>query len=232
INFLKKKYGATIQEMLAYYSEARAKLARLENAEQEIEDTKRALEEARQAANASACALTERRKESALRLQSELTEQVQSLNMPKALIQISLQQQNRTLQGDEKIEIFLKANQGEQATSVKEGSSGGEISRVQLALQTLLAGKENIPTIIFDEIDSNIGGETATVVGNKLKEIGERHQVICITHFPQVAESAHYHFQISKVEKEGRTLTEVVELNQRTKQRELNRMAGLQLAKV
>jgi DNA repair protein RecN (Recombination protein N) len=95
-----------------------------------------------------------------------------------------------------------------------------------LALQTLLSGKERIPTLVFDEIDANIGGETAVVVGDKLKQIGRKHQVLCITHFPQVAKQADHHLQISKQEKAGRTVTMVLALDAKTKERELIRMLG------
>jgi len=96
-----------------------------------------------------------------------------------------------------------------------------------LALQTLLAGKEQTPTLIFDEIDANIGGETAFIVGQKLNEIGKKHQVLCITHFPQVAKQAGHHLQISKQEIDGRTITQVRALDKETKVEELERMLGV-----
>lgn len=109
---------------------------------------------------------------------------------------------------------------------MREGASGGEIARVLLALQTLLAGKAKILTLIFDEIDANIGGETAAVIGDKLMEIGQQHQVICVTHFPQVASKAHHHLQISKEERGGRTITLVQELDKTAQKKELERMVG------
>ena len=90
---------------------------------------------------------------------------------------------------------------GEKKIPIKDCASGGELSRVMLALQALLVGKEAIPTLVFDEIDANVGGETASVVGEKLREIGTKHQVLCITHFPQVAKCAAHHIQIYKEEK-------------------------------
>src|SRR5262249_41223925 len=110
--------------------------------------------------------------------------------------------------------------------SIKDCASGGELSRILLALQTLLAGKEKIPTLIFDEIDANIGGETATVIGEKLRELGRGHQVLSITHFPPVAKCAQHHVQISKREREGRTFTEIAVLDSSDKKKELARMSG------
>ena len=100
-----------------------------------------------------------------------------------------------------------------------------------LALQTLLAGHGQIPTLIFDEIDANIGGETAAIVGEKLKEIGQQHQVLCITHFPQVAQHAFAHWHIFKQEKEGRTYSSIERLDKKKRQAELARMAGKSVAK-
>ena len=95
-----------------------------------------------------------------------------------------------------------------------------------LSIQTLLAGKEQIPTLIFDEVDSNIGGATAAEVGKKLKEIGSKHQILCITHFPQVAKQANHHYQISKQEINRSTLTQIYCLDEQSKQQELSRMFG------
>ena len=124
------------------------------------------------------------------------------------------------------IEFFLKPNIGEHQMPLKSCASGGELSRVLLALHTILTGKDGTPTLVFDEIDSNIGGETAFVIGEKLKEISINQQVICITHFPQVAKQADLHIQIKKSEKSGRTVTTVQLLDETNRQRELARMLG------
>lgn len=229
LNRLKRKYGSTVEEMIAYHSRTKNKLEKLQNGELEIENLQKALLEAERLTQGTAQLLTEKRAACSLELEKELTFQLQSLNMAKAELKVCVANQKRTSLGDDKVEFFLQANFGEHQTSLREGSSGGEISRILLALQTILAGKEQIPTLIFDEVDANIGGETAAIVGDKLKEIGQKHQVICITHFPQVASLAHYHFQISKVEKDGRTITEVEELDAASRKRELARMAGIRI---
>lgn len=226
LNRLKRKYGATVEEILAYQTQTRAKLKRLENADSEIENLQQQLQEAEAQTQQFAHELTYKRQQCALEFEKALTMHLHSLNMSKAQFYIQVASQKRTREGDDRIEFFLCPNVGEHQIPLKEGASGGEISRVLLALQTLLAGKEQTATLIFDEVDANIGGETATIVGDKLREISQQHQVICITHFPQVASQADHHLQISKEEKDGRTLTIVQELDSLSRQLELARMAG------
>lgn len=230
LNRLKRKYGATVEEILAYQTQTQVKLKRLENAENEIEQLQQQLQKIEARTNELALELTMKRQQYAFRFANALTGQLRTLNMSKAEFSIQMIKQKRTRDGDDRVEFFLCPNVGEHQIALKEGASGGEISRVLLALQTLLAGKEQTATLIFDEVDANIGGETATIVGDKLREISQQHQVICITHFPQVANQADHHLQISKEEKEGRTITLVQELDALSRQLELARMAGLKMS--
>lgn len=223
---LKRKYGNTFSEIQTYQQEAKLKLEKLERADLQIESLQEQLKQAQIQSNESAQQLTLNRQQIAHQLEIALTEQLHSLNMPKAQFLVVITPQKRTSSGDDKIEFFLRPNMGEHEIALKEGASGGEISRVLLALQTLLAGKEQTPTLIFDEVDASIGGKTATIIGDKLKQIGDQHQVICITHFSQVAAQAHHHLQISKQEKEGRTITIVQCLDATAKHQELERMLG------
>jgi DNA repair protein RecN (Recombination protein N) len=227
LNRLKRKYGATTEEILNYQAQTRAKLKRLENADDDIERLQRQLQEVEAQTNQLADDLTLKRQHYAAEFALALTKHLHSLNMPKAEFSVQLTKHKRTREGDDRIEFFLCPNIGEHQVPLKEGASGGEISRVLLAVQALLAGKEKTATLIFDEVDANIGGETATIVGDKLREISQQHQVICITHFPQVASQADHHLQISKKEREGRTITIVQELDAFSRQRELARMSGL-----
>jgi DNA repair protein RecN (Recombination protein N) len=226
INRLKRKYGETIREIQYYEQQTFEKLKQLYEVDSQIEQLQDQLKQAKEATHLAAQQLTDRRIEVAKQLESSLTLQLHSLNMVKAEFKIELSLHKRSLSGQDKVEFFLLPNVGERWIALKDGASGGEISRVLLALQTLLAGKEHIPTLVFDEVDANIGGETATTVGDKLKEISKRHQVICITHFPQVASQASHHLQISKQEKEGRTVTLVRTLNTSARKQELARMVG------
>lgn len=226
ITSLKRKYGNTVSEVLVYQKQAQEKIALLENAEEQIERLKKELEAISESNNRLCADLTKKRIASSEILENLMNEQLCSLNMPKAQFYVKIMPQSRNSHGDDLVEFYLSPNVGESLIAIKECASGGELSRIMLALQTLLAGKEKIATLVFDEIDANIGGSTASAVGIKLKEIGKQHQLICVTHFAQVAKHADHHFEISKQEKEGRTLTLVTLLNASLKKKELARMQG------
>lgn len=227
LNRIKRKYGATVAECQLYQSKTEARLKELENADEAIEALQCELEKLQRRNQELAHALTQARKKAAKALAKELTPHLRSLNMPKAEFEIDVTAQARSATGDDKIEFFLQPNVGERRLAIKDFASGGELSRLMLSLQALLAGKQKLPTLIFDEIDANIGGTTAAVVGEKLKQIGVQHQVVAITHFPQVAQHAETHLQIIKRERSGRTLTEIVPLlDEALRQQELARMRG------
>lgn len=226
INRLKRKYGSTLPEIDKYREQTTNKLRSLENREAEIEELRKQITQAEELTERLAKQLSEKRSVVATQFEKELTTQLHSLNMPKAKFIVRIDPQKRTASGDDKVEFYLQPNTGEHQIALREDASGGELSRVLLSLQTLLAGKNMISTLIFDEVDANIGGETAAIIAEKLREIGKKHQVICITHFPQVAARAHHHLQIVKTEKEGRTFTEVRRLDHTTRQKELERMIG------
>lgn len=226
INRLKRKYGQSFAEINTYKENTAEKLYNLEHADDRIEELRTALDDAAKTTNTHAKILTEQRTAAAEKLQEAITRQIRSLNMAKADFRIDITPQQRTQSGDDTIEFFLAPNVGEDPIPVRGCASGGELSRVMLALQTLLSAKEQVPTVVFDEIDANIGGETASVVGEKLHQIGQNHQILCITHFPQVAKKADHHFQIAKEEKKGRTVTTVQPLSKKERPLELTRMAG------
>lgn len=226
INKLKKKYGATISDVLQYEQETLQKLELLESAEYNIDELRERLQQLEKKNNAAALVLTEKRYEAARKLEVALTQELQSLNMPKASLTVQISTQQRTKSGDDAVEFYMQPNVGEKMVSVRDCASGGELSRLLLAVQTLLTGKAGKSTLVFDEVDANIGGETAAVVGKKLKTIGKGHQVLCITHFPQVAKQADHHIQIAKIERDGRTITQVTPLASEERDHELARMAG------
>ncbi len=226
INKLKKKYGPTTADALAYLNERKNTLLKLENSEVEIEELQGQIARLATLNHQRANELSDSRKKAAARLEKEITQNLQALNMPKAGLFIEITAQKRTKSGDDRVEFYLAPNTGEKRVSISDCASGGEISRLMLSLQTVLADKEGVPTLVFDEIDANIGGQTATVVGEKLRRIGENHQVLCITHFPQVARHAQHHLSIFKCEENGRTFTRVNILNGSSKEKELARMAG------
>ncbi len=227
---IKRKYGATIEEVQSYRQKTEEKLALLENADIRIEDLKSELANL-SAKNQEACAqLTKRRQAIAEVFSEEMIRHLRALNMPKVEFHVEISSQKRNARGDDLVEFFLTPNVGEHKISIRDCASGGELSRLMLAIQTLLSGKDQTPVLIFDEIDANIGGETATVVGNQLKQIGSQCQVLCITHFPQVAAQADRHYQISKKEENGRTFTMVRLLEGDHREEELTRMLGGDLA--
>lgn len=226
INKLKKKYGTSIADIQTYLKSIEEKLHSLENADVEIEELQEKLKAVSTKNNTLARDLTKKRLSVAKKLEQKLASELHALNMPKATCAISIIPQKRTRSGDDLVEIFITPNVGEHQVSLRECASGGELSRFMLALQTIIAGKEETPTIIFDEIDANIGGTTATIVGEKLQTIGKKHQVISITHFPQVAKQADNHIRISKEETSGRTLTLVENLDEGSREHELARMHG------
>lgn len=226
INRLKKKYGPHVSDIHAYQKSCRQKLQFLENADNRIEELRSMLEETEQLNNTLAIQITKKRQVIAKEFESAITAILKTLNMPKVEFYAEFTTQKRTAEGDDRLEFFIIPNVGENKIPLKNCASGGELSRIMLALHSLLAGKEETPTLIFDEIDANIGGATATLIGERLKEIGSKHQVICITHFPQVAKQAKHHIQISKEEKKGRTVSIATVLDEISRERELSRMAG------
>ncbi|NGX57410.1 MAG: DNA repair protein RecN [Chlamydiae bacterium] len=224
---LKRKYGKTLDDVMAYCEEQKEHLDHLENGDLHIEALEKEILKKKKECDTHAKKLTAERQKAAQHLESEIMHHFKALNMSRAQFHVTLIPSPRTQFGDEKIEFFMSPNIGEKRVSVTECASGGELARLMLSFQVLLAGKEEIPCIVFDEIDANIGGTTAVSVGAKLKEIGSKHQVLCITHFPQVASQADFHLQISKEEIDGRTLTLVQTLDDELRKRELERMHGL-----
>lgn len=226
INKLKRRYGSSVEEVLAQREQMEKRLHVLENTDVRIAELKQELQKIEKENNALCHEMTTARRTLAQAFSKLITRQLHSLNMPKAEFEIKISPQKRSRKGDDLVEFYIAPNPGERLLCVKDGASGGELSRLLLSIQTLLAGKEQIPTLIFDEVDSNIGGATAAEVGKKLKEIGAKHQILCITHFPQVAKQANHHYQISKQEIKGRTLTQIICLDEHSKQQELSRMLG------
>lgn len=226
IDKIKRKFGPTLPDVYQYKENAEKELERLENTDVEIEDLEKELEKLKVGCNSLAEKLTGQRIKASKNLERQMTVELRELNMPKVEFKIDISKQARTSSGDDKVAFLMAPNVGERVIPIKECASGGEISRLLLAIEKLLSSKNATTTIVFDEIDANIGGETAVVVGKKLEEIGQAHQVMCITHFPQVAMQANHHYKIEKVEKGGRTLSLVTRLDAKGKKSEISRMLG------
>ncbi len=220
---LKRKYGPDIE---AFRSKLGTQLEELTTLSEDQRQAQEAWISSQSATQQCAEILSSGRKRAALALQEALTEQLQTLNMKGARLEIEVDPTVRSTSGDETLHLWLQANPGENLTLVKESASGGEVARLLFGVKTLLAAKNKTPTLLFDEIDANVGGKTATLMGQALKELGQHKQVICITHFPQVAAQADTHVQVEKVEVDGRVMTRMTALNAQESQQELIRMGG------
>ena len=226
IDNLKRKYGATLEEILNFQQNAVQQLEQLDNLSEDMEQLRHQIAHAEQVVNELAASLTQRRQGAAQALEKLLTQTLQSLNMQGAEVKISVAPSSRSQWGDDLVQFWMRANVGEQSVLVKDHSSGGELSRLLFAVKTVLCEKNQTPTLIFDEIDANVGGKTASVIGEHLKKLGQYRQVICITHFPQVAAQADHHFSVKKMESSGRTITHIQTLDAGEREAELLRMLG------
>ena len=227
INHLKAKYGKTISEILAYCGEKRQRLTELEDYDTFMRELDQKTEEAFRAVEKTAEELHKVRERAAETFAGEIQKQMAELNFLDARLEIRLTDAGYySASGKDEAEFYFSANPGEPLKPMGNVASGGELSRVMLAVKTVLADEEDTPTLIFDEIDTGISGITAGKVGEKLRLIGRSRQVICITHLPQIAAAADSHFLISK-ETDGRTVkTDIALLDEEASVQELARMLG------
>ena len=240
ISKFKRRYGNTISDMLAYQSEAEKKLEDLELGSDKIDIIQTQIRDKKEVALELCIALSEKRKTVAEKLSSMVEKELQELGMEKARFLTAvnpIQDENGILQIDGKryglrehgmdnVEFLIAPNVGSELRPLAKIASGGEISRVMLALKTVLIQVDNIPTVLFDEIDSGIGGKIANVVGEKLKELSETAQVICITHLPQIARFADQHFLVEKEVEDDKTVISAKALTESERVTEISRMHG------
>lgn len=224
VSKLKKKYG---NDILAYCSERKAQLKELEGSDEARELMEKQLNLTREKNQALAEQISSKRKEASQSLEKAITQELHTLNMEKAEFFVQVDAVECSSNGCDRVEFFFRPNPGGKKIGVKDSASGGELSRILLALKTLLTSQEEVSTLVFDEIDANIGGKTASSIAEKLQAIGKCTQVISITHFPQVAEFASHHLRIYKTEQSGHTFSFVEKLSLNTRQDELKRMAGV-----
>ncbi|MCB0385236.1 MAG: hypothetical protein KDD43_07570, partial [Bdellovibrionales bacterium] len=224
LNHLKRKYH--VEAILPHLENLRKQVDTLEHLDERTASLEKQWQTLKDTTQTLAQTLTEKRLKEAQELEKALTEELRALNFSQARVIIEVTPQELGPTGKDRVTFFLAANPGEAPSSLATHSSGGEIARFLFALKLLYAGKGGLPTLIFDEIDANVGGETASLLGKKLKALAQSAQVLAITHFPQVARHADHHLQISKHEVDGRTLTEISPLQTSEKERELLRMLG------
>lgn len=226
ISQLKKKYGTSATEILVWLDKQKKSLQTLLSSDEKIEELQTELTKLQPVNHQLAKTLTKKRVKAAEELSEKITDELRLLNMPKAVFYIDIASAERSKTGEDKITFAFCPNVGGKKITIKEGASGGELARILLAVKTTLSGKESAASLIFDEVDANIGGETARMLGEKLSALGKTTQVIAITHFPQVAQHADHHLGVSKVENEGTVQSLVEILTSLTREKELCRMVG------
>ncbi len=227
IHSLRRKYGATPAAVIAFGVEAEKNLRQLESRDAELARLNGELEKLRKEIAELGGELSAQRRKAIPKLAKAAAQQLQDLGFQQSHFNIAIAAAAAiTPSGMDEIEFQFAPNAGEPARPLRAIASSGEMSRVMLALKTVLAAEDEIPLLVFDEIDANVGGETAVVVGQKMSQIARRHQVICITHLPAVAAGASSHFVVTKRQEEGRTISEIALLDPPGRVEELARMLG------
>jgi DNA repair protein RecN (Recombination protein N) len=224
---LKRKYGATLADVIAFGEEAKKKLEQLEGRDAELTRLQAALEKLCVQLRKIGEELSAQRRRAIPKLAKAAMQQLHGLGFQQSRFDADLRSSEEfTASGLDAIEFQFAPNAGEPARPLRAIASSGEMSRVMLALKTVLAAQDEIPVLVFDEIDANVGGETAVVVGEKMARIARKRQVICITHLPAVAASAAAHFVVTKRSEGGRTISEITLLDHTQRVQELARMLG------
>ena len=225
IHQLKRKYGDTIEDILHYHIRIVKELREMENAEQNSEKQERQLSEALEKVKELAIKLSKQREKSAKKLEKMIHEQLSALYMDKAVFEVKFLNNSKLYsKGIDKVEFYIQTNPGEEMGPLAKIASGGELSRIMLALKTIFSQKMGVTSIIFDEVDTGVSGRVAQAIAEKISQISNNSQVLCITHLPQVAAIADNHYYISKSVNDGRTETSLEELDEKQKIREIARM--------
>ncbi len=212
---LKRKYGNDVEKVLEYLEQISEELNTLENSEEIIKELEKSVNKKEKLLKELAMKIRDVRKSYAKVIEKKVNSELQDLEMKKAYIEFEFKEVENFLEnGMDFVQILICTNVGEGLKPLSKIASGGEISRVMLALKTVLSAYDEIPTMIFDEIDTGISGQAGKAVAEKMKIIGETHQVICVTHLPVIAASGKNNYFIEKNTKEGRTFTEVIKLKE------------------
>ncbi|MCX7677951.1 MAG: DNA repair protein RecN [Spirochaetes bacterium] len=238
ISSLKKKYGATIQEIIEFGEKSRRELEAISHSEEQLETIKTEYQHAVREAKAVALELSESRKRAAALLESRVMSELKDLAMAGTSFRVSISRETHPdgdIEADSKryvlyphgidrVEFFIAANEGEELKELRKVASGGEMSRIMLALKNVLLSSDIVESLVFDEVDAGIGGRTAEIVGKKLKSLSKNRQVLVITHLPQIAAMSDVHFNVSKITSGNRTITQVRRLDRNEKIKEIARM--------
>ena len=223
---LQKKYGATTAEMLAYLERAKAELEGISLAEVRRDKLAQLCTESLQQVERKAETLSSERRKLKVQLEEKIYNELTDLDMPKVRFSIEMLPVPLNETGADQVRFFMSANVGEDLKPIHKIASGGELSRIMLALKNALSESDSVSTMIFDEVDAGVSGRAAQKVAEKMSRLSRNRQVICVTHLPQLAAMADVHFSVEKDERNGRTYTNVENLNRERRREELARLAG------
>lgn len=226
IHKLRRKYGVTCEDILSYLDKAKKELDDIEFADDHLERLKGKLKKAEKAAWEMAYTLRENRKVTAQSMSERILTELAQLDMPRVQFCCEFRELELTPSGADAVAFYMSANAGEALKPMSKVASGGELARIMLAMKNVLAEKDHVNTLIFDEVDTGVSGRAAQKVAEKLRSVAAHKQVLCVTHLPQLAALANTHLLIAKSERDGRTYTSVTPLDIEGRKRELARIIG------
>ncbi|MBQ8579774.1 MAG: DNA repair protein RecN [Oscillospiraceae bacterium] len=226
IHKLRRKYGVTCADILEYLENAKKELDEIEFADDHLERLKSKLKKAEKTAWDAAFALREKRKAAAKAMSQRILTELAQLDMPRVQFECDFRELELTPNGADAVAFYMSANAGEALKPMSKVASGGELARIMLAMKNVLAEKDQVSTLIFDEVDTGVSGRAAQRVAEKLKSVAAHKQVLCVTHLPQLAALADTHLLIAKSERGGRTYTTVTPLDIEGRKKELARIIG------
>ena len=226
IHRLRRKYGASCADILAYLDKAKEELDRIEFADDHLEKLKKKLAQAEAEATSAALKLRQSREKAADVLSERILQELFQLDMPRVQFECRFTEIPLGPNGADAVAFYMSANAGEALKPLNKVASGGELARIMLALKNVLAEQDQVQTLVFDEVDTGVSGRAAQKVAEKLRSVARNKQVLCVTHLPQIAALAHTHLLISKGERNGRTYTTVTPLDLEGRKAELARIIG------
>ena len=226
IHKLRRKYGVTCTDILEYLDKAKKELDEIEFADDHLERLKTKLDKAEKIAWDAALSLRENRKKTAVSMSKRILTELAQLDMPRVQFSCEFRELELTASGADSVAFYMSANAGEALKPMSKVASGGELARIMLAMKNVLAEKDQVNTLIFDEVDTGVSGRAAQKVAEKLRSVAAHKQVLCVTHLPQLAALANTHLLIAKSERNGRTYTSVTPLDIEGRKRELARIIG------
>ena len=223
---IKKRFGPTLDDVIKVYEDSKEELLHLSSSQEILESLSKKRNELLIEVTKKAKLLSEYRKTAAIRFKESVTSELSFLNMPDVRIEVSFEDGKLTMMGMDNVEFLISANAGEAPKPLAKIASGGELSRIMLALKTVLADRDDIPTLIFDEIDAGVSGRAAQKIGTKLRQISRKRQVICVTHLAQIAITGDDHILIEKNRLNERTVTQIKKLSFDERIYEIARILG------